>query len=546
MRIIQSFLGATALLLRTCGISRTFLITTWIAMITGSATATAASFQTNSIEGWRVLVNERLLVEDKASTDKALELLRVQLQEIIRVVPAPAVAKLREVPLWFSPPYRGVKPTAEYHPGAGWLRDNGRDPAMAKGVEITDVRDFEAEMKRMPNFILHELAHGYHDRVLPRGFGNPEIKTSYERAKASGSYDKVERWFGNGRPNKKEKAYAMTSPMEYFAETTEAFFSRNDFFPFTRDELKRHDPEMEKLIERLWGSSTPSGKTSQVKSPPPELKVPTFYTKYLNADGYPIVASEKVNDYALKEAAYLVNLMLAKRPDVRAAMIKSGSRLCIIAHNEFTTDLPEWSKMKPKDYWDARARGMGGSADDPLCSCGEENLLAYSGDPYAAENILIHEFAHNIHLRGMVNVDATFDARVQAAYDSAMKAGLWKGKYASVNHHEYFAEGVQSWFDNNRVNDQDHNHVHLRSQLIEYDPGLAALCREVFGDTVLKYTKPATRLRDHLEGYDPATAPKFTWPERLTKVKAEIKQKAQARSDAAENSTTATPKEPAK
>ena len=90
----------------------------------------------------------------------------------------------------------------------------------------------------------------------------------------------------------------------------------------------------------------------------------------------------------------------------------------------------------------------------------------------------------------MVNVDPAFDPRVKATYDSALKAGLWKGKYASVNHHEYFAEGVQSWFDNNRVNDHDHNHVHLRTQLIEYDPGLAALCREVFGDTVLKYTKP--------------------------------------------------------
>ena len=44
-------------------------------------------------------------------------------------------------------------------------------------------------------------------------------------------------------------------------------------------------------------------------------------------------------------------------------------------------------------------------------------------------------------------VDPGFDARVKAAYSAAMHDGLWKGKYASVNHHEYFAEGVQSWFD---------------------------------------------------------------------------------------------------
>ena len=225
----------------------------FIILAMGAVPATAASHQTNFIEGWRVLVNGRLLAEDTAATDKALELLRVQLQEIVRVVPAPAVAKLREVTLWFSPAYPGVPPRAEYHPGAGWLRDHGRDPVMVKGVEFTDVRNFEAETERMPNFTLHELAHAYHDRVLARGFDHAEIKAAYERAKASKTYDKVERWSGHGRPNTKEKAYAMTNPMEYFAETTEAFFSRNDFFPFTRDELKQHDPEMEQLLERLWG-----------------------------------------------------------------------------------------------------------------------------------------------------------------------------------------------------------------------------------------------------------------------------------------------------
>lgn len=212
-----------------------------------------ARYQTNNVEGWTVLVNERLLAEEKAATGKALEILRGQLKEIVRVVPAPAVAKLREVTLWFSPEYPGVKPKAEYHPGAGWLRDNGRNPAMVRGIEFTDIRNFEAEARRMPNFTLHELAHAYHHRVLPNGFENAEIKAAFKRAKAAKSYDKVERWLGNGKPNTFERAYAMTNPQEYFAETTEAYFTRNDFFPFTRDELKRHDPEMEQLVGRLWG-----------------------------------------------------------------------------------------------------------------------------------------------------------------------------------------------------------------------------------------------------------------------------------------------------
>lgn len=283
--------------------------------------------------------------------------------------------------------------------------------------------------------------------------------------------------------------------------------------------------------------------------PPDKDGVPAFYTQRASANGFPVVASAKVNPYALKEAVWLVNLMLAKRPDVRAAMIRSGARLCILAHDEFTTDLPEFASMpaepefpelSAKDFWDARARGTGGSDTDPFCSCAEENVLGYPGDPYAAECILIHEFAHNIHLRGLLNVDPTFDRRLKECHDAAMKAGLWKGKYASINHHEYFAEGVQSWFDDNRENDHDHNHVNTRAELLEYDPGLAALCREVFGDTELKYSKPATRLTGHLAGYDPAKAPRFTWPERLAKAKRLIRASAEARNQRANGGTRET------
>lgn len=268
--------------------------------------------------------------------------------------------------------------------------------------------------------------------------------------------------------------------------------------------------------------------------------VPAFYTQRVEVGGFPIVASARVNPYALKEAAHLVGLMIAKRPDILAALVTSGARMNLLAWNEFTTDHPEFKRfaenpapgfpdLSGQDYWDARARGTGGSETDPCCTAAEENLLSYPGDPYATECILIHEFAHLIHLRGMNNIDPTFDRRLRQAYDDAMTKGLWQGKYASVNHHEYFAEGVQSWFDDNRRNDHDHNHVHLRSQLIEYDPGLAAMCREVFGDTTLTYTKPTTRLTGHLAGYAPAEAPTFAWPERLTEAKRLIREQAEAR-----------------
>ena len=212
--------------------------------------------ETRDISGWSVHISRDLLATNAEATRLALKLLQAQLEGIVRVAPPAAVAELRKVPLWISPEYPETPPRAEYHPDANWLRENGRDPAMAKGVEFTNVRIFESETKRMPVFALHELAHSYHDRVL--GYNHAGIAAAYEKAKASGKYDQVQRRDASGQVSI-ERAYAMTDPQEYFAETTEAFFGTNDFFPFTRADLKQHDPEMFALLEKLW-VSTSKGK----------------------------------------------------------------------------------------------------------------------------------------------------------------------------------------------------------------------------------------------------------------------------------------------
>ena len=231
----------------------------WIAMLFSFACLVDAaetpppSYQTREIEGWTVHVREELLRDQGDATAHTLEVIRAHLAQIVKDVPAPAVAQLRKVALWISPEYPGVGPKAEYHPGEGWLREHGRDPAMVKGVEFTSVRIIDRETKRMPVFVLHELAHAYHDQAL--GFGHAEIKAAYDRAAAGKLYDSVERsHVEDGRPNTVERAYAGTNEREYFAETTEAFFGRNDFFPFTREELAKHDPEMFHLLAKVWGA----------------------------------------------------------------------------------------------------------------------------------------------------------------------------------------------------------------------------------------------------------------------------------------------------
>jgi hypothetical protein len=260
----------------------------------------------------------------------------------------------------------------------------------------------------------------------------------------------------------------------------------------------------------------------EVSSVPAELvetfQLNSFYKKHVSVHGFPVLGSENVSDFALLEAAYLVHRMLAGRDDIRGALITNKVRFAVMAYNEFTTDVPEHSDLDPARFWDRRARGLGATRQRPAVSCGEENLLGYPGDPYRAENILIHEFAHAIHEMGLNVVDPTFDRRLKVTYEKALAAGLWKGTYAAVNRNEYWAEGVQSWFDCNRENDSVHNHVNTREELKEYDPALAALIEEVFGDGPWRYQRPEARgesERGHLAGYNASAAPRFRWRQEI-------------------------------
>ena len=97
-----------------------------------------------------------------------------------------------------------------------------------------------------PYVVLHELAHSYHDQILD--FDNPKIQDVYEQAKSEGIYDKVLLYTG-----KQVKHYGLNNAKEYFAESTEAYFGVNDFYPFIRAELKDHDPRMFRLLEEIWG-----------------------------------------------------------------------------------------------------------------------------------------------------------------------------------------------------------------------------------------------------------------------------------------------------
>ncbi len=247
-----------------------------------------------------------------------------------------------------------------------------------------------------------------------------------------------------------------------------------------------------------------------------DFKLSDFYQQCIEVHGLSLVASPKVSPYALKEAAWILQNLLKGREDILRSMAGRGAFVTVMAYNEYTTDVPEHRHLKPRVYWDRRARGLGGV---PV-SCGEENLLCFPNDPYVQENLLIHEFAHGMHSQALKYLYSDFQTRLDAAYAKAKAEGHWKGTYAITNAAEYWAEAVQSWYDDNRENDALHNHVNTRAELKVYDPLLAQLCTEVLGDGAWRYRKPLKRNaqdRSHLVGYDFSEQPTFQWrDEELT------------------------------
>lgn len=224
---------------------------------------------------------------------------------------------------------------------------------------------------------------------------------------------------------------------------------------------------------------------------PKEKNIPSFYQKYIETDGLYVTSSAQVSNEALQKACEIISLMLAKRPDIKAYMVKKGCHAMVIGVNEETCDLPEFAHIcnSPDSiaYWNKRARGFGGAPEDEFSSsCGEENLLALPQDKYTGENILIHEFAHLIHLVGIVGIEPGFNKRLDTLWKSARDKGLWKNTYAISNKEEYFAECVQSFFNCNRYSETPngiHNAINRRVKLKSYDPEMYRLLTEYFYET---------------------------------------------------------------
>jgi hypothetical protein len=258
-----------------------------------------------------------------------------------------------------------------------------------------------------------------------------------------------------------------------------------------------------------------------VTSPPPEIierfKLDTsYYKKFADANGYPILASAKVSDAALAIVRDQVNYMLGHRPDIRDTLIAHGGRIVIMAETEYTTDIPEqrgWvvpkyldprltpqeraryyeqgglGSMSAAGYWNVRARGMGGT----LTSCAEENVLGYYRTRYWGTNICVHEFSHGIMGGGIGNADPKWFQAIVDSYKHAKAACLRTADgYSGNTFNEYWAGGVE-WYVGNGGRD--------RKALKEVDPTLYELVSRLIPENKFlpRRANVANQTRDEME-----------------------------------------------
>jgi hypothetical protein len=133
-------------------------------------------------------------------------------------------------------------------------------PDKCQCIELYNASDYmeDASQWGPGGVFLHELSHAYHWKMCEGGYQNKAIRECYKQAMRDGLYDCVS-VHTRGGITKRQKAYACTDQMEYFAELSTAFLGGldesdeyNKWFPFRRSQIKDHDPRAYNLLARMW------------------------------------------------------------------------------------------------------------------------------------------------------------------------------------------------------------------------------------------------------------------------------------------------------
>jgi hypothetical protein len=246
-------------------------------------------------------------------------------------------------------------------------------------------------------------------------------------------------------------------------------------------------------------STLPPGTTTTTSAVPDNecaVKATTAvegYSQGCTVLGLEVLAGEQVDPSAIDELADRAYNMLVNRPEYAEAIAAFPIGIRIIGSSQRIMDLPEFEDIyfhHPGIDWRFLGRSFPGTETIPFAAGAEENLLCSTEDRYEGEDNFMRDFAITIRRFAMGAVDESTSAAIDQAYAVAIAEGKWKNTLAEINSEQYWAEGVQSFFDANvedNAEDREpissHNHVNTRNELRTYDRALYQIAISVFGDT---------------------------------------------------------------
>jgi hypothetical protein len=311
-----------------------------------------------------------------------------------------------------------------------------------------------------------------------------------------------------------KNAYTASNPAEYWAEIGQSYFDCNRVNNWnhanvgTREQLKFYDSEGYDLARstfRLTPTTDwryrPLRPQPSVTRPPAKFQIDPYYTKFTWAREFTVLGSDRVSDEALLKANDTIRKLFAYRHDILKALIADNVRLVVLGRGEQLADLPEFKAGQDKKDWDA-VRYLEYTSARKLLVVPEENLLGLPADPFAGRCMVIHGFATALRqvagLRApdpdfdrrrdkqqyelrVQRLDVSFDQRLRNLHEEAAGQGRWKGTAAAISRAEYWAAGVEAYFDAagaGQPPEDGARPVATREVLKAYDPGLYSLVDE--------------------------------------------------------------------
>jgi hypothetical protein len=311
-----------------------------------------------------------------------------------------------------------------------------------------------------------------------------------------------------------KNTYAGSNQAEYWAELCQSYFDCNRVNNWnhgpvgTREQLRQYDPDGYDLVRTTFNLTPdndwryrPLRQQPSVIAPPAKFRTDPYYAKFTYAREFVVLGSKHVSDDALLRANDTIRKMFAYRHDVLKAMIADGARLVVLGRDEKLSDLPEFKAARDRAGFD-QVRYLDYTPALKLMVVPEENVLGLPNEPFAGKGMVVSVFARGLYqvtglrpvdpdfdrrrdkqqyeLR-LKRLDVEFDQRLKKTYEDATGKDLWKGTAAARNRVEYWAAGVEAYFDAAGAGpapDLADRPVATREALKAYDPDLYALVDE--------------------------------------------------------------------